>query len=144
MSSRSTMTVGLIVSVLIIAAVGSIGYYQFVVAPGLNTTSTTTTPTQVSCTPTTCVNVTIPQGASTQGPGYGPDSITLVIGKNNTVVWTNDDNAIHTMTATDQSFDSLNIVAGEVWQYTFTVPGTYTYICIYHPVMRGTVTVKSA
>ncbi len=144
MSSKSTPLVGALVSILIIGAIASIGYYQFVVAPNATTSSTTTSPTTASCTPTTCVNVSIVQGAaSPPGPGYSPASITLVIGRNNTVVWTNDDVAIHTVTDLP-GFNSANIVAGAVFQHTFTVAGTYKYTCSYHSWMQGTIVVKSA
>ncbi|WP_280490604.1 hypothetical protein [Nocardia farcinica] len=28
------------------------------------------------------------------------------------------------------------------WSYTFTVPGTFRYLCTLHPQMRGSVTVE--
>lgn len=75
-------------------------------------------------------------------PGYTPSIITVVIGVNNTVTWVNYDDYPHTVTASDKSFDSGNMNKGDAWSYTFTRPGTYTYICVYHPWMRGTVIVK--
>ena len=48
------------------------------------------------------VNVKIPGGAGigpVAAPGYSPDSITVVIGMNNTVTWTNDDSTGHTVTS---------------------------------------------
>jgi plastocyanin len=96
--------------------------------------------------------VTIVSAASTPPPGYkpgtqtnfgyDPDTIKVVIGKNNTVIWTSSDaGAIHT--ATDPGvFDSKDITTGS-FQYTFTVPGTYHYTCIYHAWMQGTIVVVS-
>lgn len=157
MSSRGTNVVGVIVAILILGAVASIGYYQVAVAPGQKVTSTTPTTPAVNCPSSACVNVTIPNAASsppngyTPGSkttfGYSPDSITIVIGKNSTVFWTNDDVAIHTSTSDNgapAAFDSGNIVAGGTFQFTFTVAGTYTYHCSYHPWMQGTIIVKSA
>ena len=146
MSSRSTTLVGLVVSILIIGAVASIGYYQFVVAPGSVTTSTTTTPTQASCTPATCVHVTMVEGASSGGTGYSPDTITVVLGHNATVIWTNNDTAPHTVTERSgppKSIASGNMAPGAVFQFTFDTAGTYTYGCDYHANMHGTVIVKS-
>jgi nitrite reductase (NO-forming) len=118
---------------------------MFAVAAAATTSSTTT-----SASPVAQVHVSIPQGseASGVGPGYSPAKITVVIGVNNTVEWTNDDVAPHTVTALSvpaeaSKFDSgyMNIEGSGTFTYTFTVPGTYTYGCSYHPWMRGTVVV---
>ena len=83
-------------------------------------------------------------------PAKKPD-LTVVIGVNNTVIWTNEDIAPHTVTAPSSApahLDSGNIAqAGsspDVYQYTFTVAGTYPYVCSYHSWMHGIVIVKSA
>jgi plastocyanin len=91
--------------------------------------------------PTNTVHVSIFPGAASYASGYDPDNITVVIGVNNTVIWTNNDNEPHTVTASNGSFDSGNMNPGTTFTYTFTTPGTYTYICTYHPWMRGYVTV---
>jgi plastocyanin len=91
--------------------------------------------------PTNAVHVSIIPGAASYATGYDPDNITVVIGVNNTVVWTNNDNEPHTVTAVDGSFNSGNMNPGDTFTYTFTKPGTYTYTCTYHPWMHGYVTV---
>ena len=91
--------------------------------------------------PTNAVHVSIIPDAASYATGYDPDNVTVVIGINNTVIWTNNDNEPHTVTATDGSFDSGNMNPGAVFVHTFTSPGSYTYICTYHPWMRGFVTV---
>ena len=77
-----------------------------------------------------------------------PDSITLVIGVNNTVTWTNNDSVHHTVTSTTApaggSFNSGNMNGGATCTHTFTVPGTYHYDCIYHSWMTGTMVVKAS
>jgi plastocyanin len=86
-------------------------------------------------------------GNSANPPGYAPDSITLVIGVNNTVTWTNDDSVHHTVTTNAAppggSFNSGNMNAGTTCTHTFSVAGTYQYDCAYHSWMTGTVTVKA-
>lgn len=83
-------------------------------------------------------------GANTKLNFY-PVVVTVILGKNATVAWDNKDTSIHTVTATDGSFDSGNVKPGASWSYTFTTPGTFTYYCIYHSAwMKGTVVVKSA
>jgi plastocyanin len=96
----------------------------------------------------TGVKVSMPKGAANPAgaPGYSPDKLTVVIGVNNTVTWSNDDTAPHTVTSTSvpsgaQSFNSGNMNAGATYTYMFTVPGTYQYGCQYHSWMVGNVTV---
>jgi plastocyanin len=170
MSSKGSTAVGIIVAVLIIGAVATIGYYQVEVAPHLTTTTTTSTTQAVNCaaTPSACVKVTIVNGANSCSPtstppcvsgsgdlyGYSPLTVTVVIGVNNTVVWTNNDTAFHT--ATSASGDPAPFASGcldgvgapcpssagvSSFQFTFTVPGTYTYHCDYHPFMIGKIVV---
>lgn len=102
------------------------------------------------------VAVTIPQGAGagpSAAPGYSPDNVTVIIGVNNTVVWTNGDTVNggtdHTVTSVSvpagaSSFDSGIMAAGTTFTQTFTVPGTYHYHCTLHSWMTGTVVVKAA
>jgi plastocyanin len=98
-------------------------------------------------------------GGANNAPGFSPDSITVVIGVNNSVTWTNDDSVDHTVTSLSvpagaTAFDSgkLSPGSGMPWQtpkgesftQTFTVPGTYQYHCSLHAWMAGTVVVKAA
>lgn len=91
------------------------------------------------------VTVRIPQGSGTPSgaPGYSPDRIVLVIGVNSTVVFVNDDTVPHTVTASDSSFNSGNLNPGQSWTHSFTKPGTFTFRCLYHSWMQGTIVVKS-
>ena len=135
---------GVVVAILIVGSIGAISYFQFNVAPTMFTSTTTTSSTSTGLPPPGhYVNVSIVPGASSQGNlGFGPDVVTLVIGVNNTVVWTNNDQAPHTVTAKDNSFNSGNMNPGDVFTFTFNVPGTYKYGCDYHSWMAGTVIVK--
>jgi plastocyanin len=107
-----------------------------------STSSTVSSSSSVSI-PAGATMVSIPSGAGSPSgaPGYAPDKITVVIGVNNTVVWTNNDTAHHTVTATDGLFNSGDMAPGAIYMYTFTTAGTYTYTCSYHNWMTGTVTV---
>jgi predicted lipoprotein with Yx(FWY)xxD motif len=69
---------------------------------------------------------------------FGP-ALTVPVGT--TVVWTNEDTAPHTVTASDGSFDSGNMDKGATFSFTFSKPGTYELLCAYHPNMKGTITV---
>jgi len=93
---------------------------------------------------TVTVSMVPGSGSNTSiGKAYSPDPVTLVVGVNNTIKWVNNDNAPHTVTANDASFDSGNVAQGQSFAFTFTTPGTYQYHCVYHPWMIGTVIVKA-
>jgi len=100
--------------------------------------------TTVSSTAAQSVKVDMKGAAgNTSSPGFNPPTFTVVIGINNTVVWTNDDSVPHTVTADDGSFSSGNLNPGDSYSFTFITPGTYAYHCNYHSWMKGTVIVKS-
>lgn len=88
---------------------------------------------------------------------YEPSGITVPVGA--TIVWRNMDENPHTVTTDPDAlgdpnrvrlpdgaepWDSGEILTGERWEHTFTVPGTYVYACQYHQDhgMVGTVTVE--
>lgn len=81
------------------------------------------------------------QPARISGFRYLP--ATLEVAAGTTIVWTNEDDVSHTVTATDRSWDSGLIEPGATWRRTFTTPGTYEYFCLPHPRMRGTVVVRA-
>jgi plastocyanin len=114
--------------------------------------SNTGPPSAAACgsSGSTAVQVSIYSGAgdSSKPPGYLPDNITLVIGVNNTVTWTNNDSVHHTVTTTSApsgaGFNSGNMNSGVSCTHTFSTPGTYEYDCVYHSWMTGTIVVKAA
>ncbi len=73
---------------------------------------------------------------------FGPSELTIAVG--DTVTWTNADDSPHTVTDEAGSFDSGNVDAGQTFSFTFTEPGTYTYLCQYHDEMVATITVVEA
>ncbi|KUG19129.1 copper binding protein, plastocyanin/azurin family [hydrocarbon metagenome] len=62
---------------------------------------------------------------------YYPASITVEPGT--TVIWTNHDSVNHTVTSTEDHFDSGRLAPGETFEFTFTDPGIYRYVCSIHP-----------
>ncbi len=113
---------------------------------GASTTSQTSTGTSPVNTP---VSILLGAGGNRSSSGYAPDRVAVVIGVNNTVEWTNNDTATHTVTSTSvpsgaSSFDSGFVAQGGSFTYTFTTPGVYEYHCLIHPWMTGTVVVKQA
>ena len=100
-----------------------------------STTSASSSGTQSSAAPAHGFAVSIVKGASTNqaGPGFGPATATVVVGVNNTITWTNDDSAAHTVTFTSVpsgagTSNSDIIAPNGTFTQTLTVPGTYQYI----------------
>lgn len=93
----------------------------------------------------------------TEGYHFEPAALTVPLGS--TVVWDNKSNIRHAVT-TDASdleaagtielpryvrpFDSGDLFPGDTWALTFTIPGSYVYVCPYHYErgMIGTVIVE--
>ncbi len=73
---------------------------------------------------------------------FSPQTITVTAGT--AVMWTNMDQIAHTVTASDNSFDSGNLNQNQSWTHTFSKPGKYAYVCSYHPNMTATVIVTAA
>jgi plastocyanin len=73
---------------------------------------------------------------------FEPAEITVPVGS--TVVWKNDGQQPHTVTADDNSFDSPNVSPGGTWQRTFAAAGDFAYHCSPHPWMKGVVRVTGA
>jgi len=72
---------------------------------------------------------------------FGPDN--LSVAKGTTVTFTNNDTANHTATATGaNAFDTGTLNQGATKTVTLDKPGTYSYMCSFHPFMHGTITVK--
>ncbi|MDQ4067371.1 MAG: plastocyanin/azurin family copper-binding protein [Thermoproteota archaeon] len=94
--------------------------------------------------PANTISATILPGASAQGnPDYDPDPITIKQGDG--VQWTNEDNAPHTVTSSQQGvFDSGLINAGDTWLLNSAeiAPATYEYFCTLHPFMVATLVVS--
>lgn len=73
---------------------------------------------------------------------YGPK--VLHVRTNEAITFQNDDPEPHTVTAIGNAFDSGSIDSGAAWTHRFTHPGTYWYVCTFHPYMRGKIVVSGA
>jgi amicyanin len=69
---------------------------------------------------------------------FNPANTTVLAGS--TVTWTNNDSAPHNVVGGPLRSPTLS--RGQSWSYTFSAPGTYSYICSIHPEMRGAVIVR--
>lgn len=84
---------------------------------------------------------------------FNPATITVKTG--DSVTWTNQDSAVHNVQLTTIHLikptqtvnlpdppETIDLEKGKSATMTFSQPGTYAYICTYHPGMKGTVIVK--
>jgi nitrite reductase (NO-forming) len=94
--------------------------------------------------------VSIVKGATTLGDeAYSPNPIRIKVGS--TVVWTNNDNIIHTVTSgtpnaanVGEAFGSgltAFITPAKTYSNKFTNTGEFTYFCRVHPTMIGKIVV---
>jgi len=155
----------LVATVLIVLTVAFVGFAVYSLAYASSTRRTVVVtgsggahPTSASGTVTSsatipaAVDVQVPSGASDNQTSFGnlgfyPNAIRVVIGVNNTVVWTNNDAVMHTVTSLSiptgaQAFNDV-LGPGSKYSLTFTVPGTYRYHCNIHPWMFGVIIVES-
>ena len=70
---------------------------------------------------------------------FTPDAITIHAGE--TIEWVNRDLAPHTATDDEGAWDTAKLGRDGRGRLRFDRPGAYTYHCIYHPNMRGRITV---
>lgn len=85
-----------------------------------------------------------------QNYSYAPATVNIQLGTK--VTWTNNGPASHSVTSDSTGFDSGALAApmgngyggmtsGGIFQVTFNTPGTYTYHCMFHANMHGSITV---
>jgi len=97
------------------------------------------------------VEVSLPSGTSVPGceetnECYIPATVSINAG--DTVSWSNDDSAAHTVTSGSAAdgpsgkFDSSLLIAGGTFEHTFDSSGTEDYYCMVHPWMTGSVKVS--
>ncbi|MGI8562911.1 MAG: cupredoxin domain-containing protein [Candidatus Dormibacter sp.] len=78
--------------------------------------------------------------ATNKGGDFKPASTNIKVGE--TVVWINHSGNIHNVTFDDKSLgNSSTMSANESFSKKFDKPGTYHYVCTFHPGMEGTIVV---
>jgi plastocyanin len=153
MKSRQNETVSIIFGagmlfVILAISFAGIGPSE-TLAQGTNATNTTGAANTTSAAGggQTTVVMTLGSSASTSGAGYEPPTVTVSPGSS--VVWDNQDNALHTATSgesptPDGKFDSGLVGANQASKPVTmpNEPGEYKYFCTLHPFLVGTVTVQ--
>jgi plastocyanin len=94
------------------------------------------------------VEVRIPPGSSApvDNPSFDPHNLTIQEGT--TVIWTNDDETLHTVTSGSPEggesatvFDSGYLTGGKKFEWKFDKEGNFAYYCTLHPFLRGIISV---
>jgi plastocyanin len=80
------------------------------------------------------------KGINIYGSSFSPKNVTIT--QNDTVTWTNRDNANHQVLASKGQFVSPIIGPGKTFSFTFRAAGTYHYSDELHPRLTGTITVQ--
>ena len=70
---------------------------------------------------------------------FMPAEVSVPVGT--TVVWVNNDDEPHTVTAQQKQFRSKALDKNETFSFAFDKPGEYPYFCSIHPFMVGVVKV---
>lgn len=70
---------------------------------------------------------------------FMPAEVSVPVGT--TVIWINDDDEPHTVTAEQKQFRSKPLEKNETFSFAFEQPGEYPYFCSIHPFMVGVVKV---
>jgi len=147
----STVVAALVVVVVVVAA-GAIAIFLPSLYPSGKASAGATTSTGVTGPSSTyssgSATISIPSGTGeNQSLNFSPAAVRVVIGVNNTLVWTNNDRTPHTVVSTSvpagaKAFSSDLLSQGGTYSVTLTVPGTYKYYCSVHPTwMIASITV---
>src|SRR5690242_16146182 len=99
-ASKVAIVAVAIVAVAIVAvATAAVGFF-YVTGSGSSSCASATSSENPAASGAIRISEYSGSSNSANPPGYRPDTITVVIGINSTVTWTNDDSAAHTVTST--------------------------------------------
>jgi plastocyanin len=153
MMSRQYETVSIVLGAIVISVLLTVSFLGIspseTLAQGTNATNATGAANATSAGGGGETTVVMPLGSSaaTSGAGFEPPTVTVSPGSS--VIWDNQDNALHTATSgesptPDGKFDSGLIGANQASKPVTmpTEPGDYKYFCTLHPFLVGTITVQ--
>lgn len=73
---------------------------------------------------------------------FSPRRVELSVG--DTVVWVNRDAAPHAVADSIGRWSSGEVAAGAEWRHVAAAPGSHSYVCAYHPSMRGVLIIRGS
>lgn len=66
----------------------------------------------------------------------------IAVGVGDTVTWTNAGAVPHNVIEPNEAFNSGLMNAGDLFSWTASAAGSFSYVCMFHPWMTGTVMVN--
>jgi plastocyanin len=66
----------------------------------------------------------------------------LILRRGDRVIWVNHDLLAHTVTEAGRLFDSKELKPQASWTWVAGIPGTFPYVCAFHPTMNGRLVVQ--
>jgi plastocyanin len=110
-------------------------------APASGNGTTKTAPTTNPAAPAPSPTTNQAAGAVTiQNFAFSPAS--LIVKKGESVTWTNDDSASHTIVSDSNVFQSGSLEKGQTFSFTFNTAGQFPYHCSIHPSMKAMIIVQ--
>lgn len=112
---------------------------SFFLLAGLSCQQKSTTPVQQPApateSPKTTENT---KNIAIKNFAFSPEE--LIIKAGDTVIWTNQDSAPHSIKS--DNFNSDILQTGDAYQFKFDTAGSYDYLCGIHPSMKGKIIVE--
>ena len=142
MKSSKGLIIGIVIAVIVIA-----GGLVLAMSGKSKTTDTTASSPSKSSTSSSASDTSKAVATDTitiQSYAYSPALATVKVGTK--VTWTNKDSVHHSVTADTKSSNAPDgglFGQNETFSFTFPTAGTYTYHCVAHPEMHGSVVVTN-
>ena len=73
---------------------------------------------------------------------FGFEPAELVVAPGDTVMWINRDIVPHTVTGSNEQWDSGTLQEADSWSLVVREVGDYAYYCRFHPTMKGALLVQ--
>jgi amicyanin len=138
----------IVILVIIAVVVIGMGAYYFLQQPGsvqyIQTNSpngqSNQPPNNQANQPSSNETASNPQtyNVTIQNLAFNPAQLTIK--KGDTVIWTNKDSMNHQVSG--NGFQSNPFGNGQTFSFTFNTAGTFDYICLIHPYMKGKIIVQ--
>ncbi len=88
------------------------------------------------------MGITINMDINITNKGYQPNNV--VIGPSEHIIWHNNDNRPHTVSASDgHSFDSAEIAPGTSYEFSFREKGIFGYYDKLNPDLQGEISISN-
>ena len=137
-----------IITIIVAVSISAVYYQNFYLPESLAKPSV---PHEI-LEPAETTEIIIEYGAmlEEQEEDYTPDHVVVTLGTNNRVVWINEDETGHTVTADNHEVDKYSgriesngiIMPGDTFEFIFTDPIELKYHCTPHPWMQASLKVE--